>query len=160
MTLSGFSNQNARPRVRIQQLPHALGLPLPAYQTAGAAGCDLAAALSETQPLTIEPNQRALVPTGLVIEMPNGMEAQVRPRSGLAIKHGVTVLNSPGTIDSDYRGELNVILINLGEEAFKIVRGDRIAQLIFASVNRVEFEATTDISETDRGKGGFGSTGT
>lgn len=133
------------------------GAALPAYQTAGAAGADVRACLDK--PLVLEPGQRALVPTGLSFEIPDGYEMQVRPRSGLAAKHGVTVLNSPGTIDSDYRGEVQVILVNLGTERFTISHGDRIAQLVVAPVERVQFRPAQDLSGTARGHGGFGSTG-
>ncbi len=145
--------------VMIVQLPHARGLPLPAYQTQRAAGLDLVAALQEGDPLTIQPGERALVPTGLVMQIPDGHEAQVRPRSGLALRHGVTVLNSPGTIDADYRGEIMVILINHGAEPVDIVRGERIAQLVFAPVTQASFITVKSVSDTARGSGGFGSTG-
>ncbi len=145
--------------VAIKQLEHARGLALPTYQTADAAGCDLAAAVPEDSPLMINPGERLMVPTGLVLELPSGTEAQVRPRSGLALKHGVTVLNSPGTIDADYRGEVCVILINLGNAAFEITRGERVAQLVVAPVNQARFVTTESLSDTDRGSGGFGSTG-
>ncbi len=145
--------------VGIKQLDHAKGLALPAYQTTLAAGCDLAAAVPEGKPLTINPGQRLAVPTGLVLELPPGTEAQVRPRSGLALKHGITVLNSPGTIDADYRGEVAVILINLGDVTFEVERGERIAQMIVAPVTQANFVVSTELSQTDRGAGGFGSTG-
>ena len=145
--------------VRVLRLPHGEGLPLPSYQSAHAAGLDLIAALPEGDPIELEPSDRALVPTGLVIELPDGYEAQVRPRSGLALKHGVTVLNSPGTIDADYRGEVRVLLINLGAETFLIQRGDRIAQLVVSPVTHVEIEAAEELAATERGQGGFGSTG-
>jgi dUTP pyrophosphatase len=145
--------------VRVLRLPHSEGLPLPSYQSAHAAGLDLVAALPEGDPIELEPSDRALVPTGLVIELPDGYEAQVRPRSGLALKHGVTVLNSPGTIDADYRGEVRVLLINLGAETFLIQRGDRIAQLVVSPATRVEIVATEALGDTGRGEGGFGSTG-
>jgi dUTP pyrophosphatase len=145
--------------VRVLRLPHSEGLPLPSYQSAHAAGLDLVAALPEGDPIELEPSDRALVPTGLVIELPDGYEAQVRPRSGLALKHGVTVLNSPGTIDADYRGEVRVLLINLGAETFLIQRGDRIAQLVVSPATRVEIIATEALGVTGRGEGGFGSTG-
>jgi dUTP pyrophosphatase len=131
---------------------------IPEYQTDGASGADIRAAIDAD--MVLQPGQRALVPTGLRLEIPTGLEAQVRPRSGLAAKHGITVLNAPGTVDSDYRGELMVILVNLGTEEFKIRHGDRIAQLVFCPVVRVRFEARHDISESRRGSGGFGSTGT
>ncbi len=144
--------------VPIRRLPHGDGLPLPAYATEASAGLDLLAAVDE--PLTLEPGKRALVPAGIALALPAGTEAQVRPRSGLAMKHGVTVLNSPGTIDADYRGEVGVLLINLGDKAFTIERGQRIAQLVIAPVSRVEWQEQTNLEETDRGAGGFGSTGT
>jgi len=146
-------------RLRVTRLPHAEGLPLPAYQSAAAAGLDLVAALPEAQPLTLAPGARALVPTGLALALPAGFEAQVRPRSGLAARHGVTVLNSPGTIDADYRGEVQVILINLGEAPFTVRRGDRIAQLVVAPVSRVRLVETASLAATARGAGGLGSTG-
>ena len=144
-------------QVRVQVLPEAEGLPLPAYATAGAAGLDLRAALRE--PLTLQPGERALVSTGLRLEIPPGFEGQIRPRSGLALRHGLTLLNSPGTVDSDYRGPVQVVVINLGQEAFTIRRGDRIAQLVIAPVSRAELEIAPSLSETDRGADGFGSTG-
>jgi dUTP pyrophosphatase len=146
-------------KVKIKRLPHAEGLPLPDYQTDHAAGFDLVAALPLDVTITIAPGARALVPTGLIFELPRKMEAQVRPRSGLAIKHGVTVLNSPGTIDADYRGEVSVILINLGTEPFVVARGERIAQMIVAPVERVKLRESKTVSATKRGAGGFGSTG-
>ena len=145
--------------VEVQRLPHAEGLALPAYQSAHAAGLDLLAAVPEGEPLTMQPGQRALVPTGLVIAVPPGHEAQVRPRSGLAFKHGVTVLNSPGTVDADYRGEVSVLLINHGDEPFTIRRGERIAQLVIAAVTQANLVVVASLSPTDRGSGGFGSTG-
>lgn len=145
--------------VEIQRLPHAEGLALPAYQTAHAAGLDLLAAVPGDKPLVIQPGQRALIPTGLMIAVPPGFEAQVRPRSGLALKHGVTVLNSPGTVDADYRGEVSVLLINHGDAPFTIQRGERIAQLVIAAVAQANLVAVTSLSSTDRGSGGFGSTG-
>lgn len=145
--------------VELQQLAHAAGLPLPAYQTADAAGLDLMAAVPDGEPVTLAPSQYALVPTGLAIALPPGHEAQVRPRSGLAAKHGVTVLNSPGTIDADYRGEINVILINHGAAPFVINRGERIAQMVIAPVVQATLVAVAELSATDRGAGGFGSTG-
>jgi dUTP pyrophosphatase len=143
----------------VVRLPHADGLELPAYGTAGSAGMDLRAAVPEDAPVTLAPGQRALVPTGLAIAVPEGHEAQVRPRSGLAIKHGVTCLNTPGTIDSDYRGEVQVILINHGNEAFVVRRGERIAQLVIAAYARLEWEEVESLDDTARGAGGFGSTG-
>jgi dUTP pyrophosphatase len=145
--------------VRIERLPHADGLPLPAYETGGAAGMDLRAALPETAPVTLAPGARALVPTGLKIALEPGFEAQVRPRSGLALKHGLTCLNAPGTIDSDYRGEVGVILINHGQEAFVIRRGERIAQLVIARHEQAVRVEVAALDETARGTGGFGSTG-
>ena len=145
--------------VEVQCLPHTEGLPLPAYQSAHAAGLDLLAAVPESQPLTMQPGQRALVPTGLMIAVPPGHEAQVRPRSGLAFKHGVTVLNSPGTVDADYRGEVSVLLINHGDEPFTIRRGERVAQLVIAAVTQANLVVVASLSSTDRGSGGFGSTG-
>jgi dUTP pyrophosphatase len=146
------------PKVAVRVLPHGEGLPLPQYQSAGAAGADLCAALAADEKIILEPGARHLVPTGLVVQLPDGFEAQVRPRSGIALHRGVTVLNSPGTIDSDYRGEVSVLLINLGDEPFEIVRGARIAQLIVAPVTRANFEVT-ELSQTARGAGGYGSTG-
>ncbi len=146
-------------RIEIRQLPHADGLPLPAYQSAHAAGLDLLAAVPENAPLALASGQYALVPTGLSIALPAGFEAQVRPRSGLAAKHGVTVLNAPGTVDADYRGEIGVLLINHGGEPFTIRRGERIAQMVIASVVRAELVVVAALSQTDRGSGGFGSTG-
>ncbi|CAN5299938.1 dUTP diphosphatase [soil metagenome] len=145
--------------VEIQRLPHAEGLALPAYQSAHAAGLDLLAAIAEDRPLTMAPGQRALVPTGLMIAVPPGHEAQVRPRSGLALKHGVTVLNAPGTVDADYRGEVSVLLINHGDEPFTIRRGERVAQLVIATVTQANLVAVAALPSTDRGSGGFGSTG-
>ena len=145
--------------VEILQLPHGEGLPLPAYQSAHAAGLDLLAAVAEGEVLVLAPGQRALVPTGLSIALPAGYEAQVRPRSGLASKHGVTVLNAPGTIDADYRGEIQVLLINHGDAPFSIRRGERIGQMVVASVVRAELVRSTALSATERGSGGFGSTG-
>ncbi len=145
--------------VRVKRLPHGEGLPLPAYQSAQAAGLDLVAAIPANTRIIIEPGARELVPTGLAIELPGDHEAQVRPRSGLALKHGVTVLNSPGTIDADYRGEISIILINHGAEAFEISRGDRIAQMVIAPVTRARLVEAGDIEASARGAGGFGSTG-
>jgi len=141
--------------VRIRRLPNGEGLPLPAYETAGAAGMDLRAA----EAMTLKPGARCLVPTGLAIALPLGFEAQVRPRSGLAVKHGITVLNAPGTIDSDYRGEVKVPLINHGQEDFVIARGDRIAQMVVAPVTRIGWSEVEDLDETQRSAGGFGSSG-
>jgi dUTP pyrophosphatase len=146
-------------KVDIRQLPHGEGLTLPAYQSAHAAGLDLLAAVPEGAPMVLAPGKHALVPTALTIALPPGFEAQVRPRSGLAAKHGVTVLNAPGTVDADYRGEVGVLLINHGDMPFTIRRGERIAQMVIAAVIRAELVLATALSETDRGSGGFGSTG-
>jgi dUTP pyrophosphatase len=143
--------------VRIRRLAHSEGLPLPAYATDGAAGADLCAAVESE--MIIGPGDRAAVPTGLVVEIPAGYEGQVRPRSGLAIKAGLTIVNAPGTIDSDYRGELKVLMINLGSDPVSIGRGDRIAQLLIAPVTRASFIETEDLTVSERGEGGFGSTG-
>lgn len=145
--------------VRVERLPHAEGLALPAYETTGSAGMDLRAALPEFEPVVLAPGERRLVPTGLKIALEPGYEAQVRPRSGLALKHGVTCLNSPGTIDSDYRGEVGVILINHGQIPFEIQRGERIAQLVIASYAQAVMVEVGALDETTRGAGGFGSTG-
>jgi dUTP pyrophosphatase len=145
--------------VELQRMAHAEGLPLPAYQTAEAAGLDLMAAVPDGEPVALAPGQYALVPTGLAIALPPGHEAQVRPRSGLAAKHGVTVLNSPGTIDADYRGEIKVILINHGQTAFVVKRGERIAQMVIAPMVQAALVPVATLSATDRGAGGFGSTG-
>ena len=146
-------------KVDIRQLPHGEGLALPAYQSAHAAGLDLLAAVPEHEPLMLAPGQYALVPSGLSIALPPGFEAQVRPRSGLASKHGVTVLNAPGTVDADYRGEIGVLLINHGDDSFAIRRGERIAQLVIAAVATAELVVVAQLSATERGGGGFGSTG-
>jgi len=148
------------PLIEIKRLPHGADLQLPAYETAEAAGMDLRAALGADETVTLKPGQRALVPTGLSMAMPAGYEAQIRPRSGLAAKNGITVLNTPGTIDSDYRGELKIILINLGDEDFDITRDMRIAQMIIAPVVQARLQETDSLSDTLRGAGGFGSTGT
>lgn len=142
-------------KVRVLRLPHAAGLPLPVHATAGAAGLDLRSAAD----LTLRPGERALVPTGLAIALPEGFEAQVRPRSGLAVKHGITVLNAPGTIDADYRGEIQVPLINHGQADFVIARGERIAQMIVARVEQVELVEVDGLDDTARGASGFGSSG-
>jgi len=147
------------PRVAVRLLPHGEGLPLPAYHSAGAAGADLCAALAPEEKIILEPGARHLIPTGLVLQLPEGYEGQVRPRSGIALHRGVTVLNTPGTIDSDYRGEVCVLLINLGAEPFEVVRGVRIAQLVVAPVTRVAFVAVAELEATARGAGGYGSTG-
>ncbi|WP_105434654.1 dUTP diphosphatase [Neorhizobium tomejilense] len=147
------------PKLNLVRLPHGAGLDLPAYETAGAAGMDLRAAVEDGTPLTIAPGKRALVPTGFIFEIPEGFEAQVRPRSGLAFKNGITCLNTPGTIDSDYRGEVKVLLINLGDVDFVITRGMRIAQMVIAPVTQARLTEITETSTTARGAGGFGSTG-
>jgi dUTP pyrophosphatase len=147
------------PAIGIVRLPHAEGLALPSYETAGAVGLDLRAAVADDRPLLILPGKRALVPTGLVFEIPEGFEGQVRPRSGLAFNYGITCLNTPGTIDSDYRGELKVLLINLGDDSFVVTRGARIAQIVFAAVARVALVERSLAGGTARGSGGFGSTG-
>ena len=146
-------------RVLLKRLPHAEGLEAPAYATSGAAGLDLRAALPEGSPRTLQPGERAMIPTGFQIALPEGYEAQVRPRSGLAAKQGVTCLNTPGTIDSDYRGEVSVILINLGHAPVEIARGDRIAQMVVAPVSRAALHEVESLDQTARGAGGFGSTG-
>ncbi|MFQ5765179.1 MAG: dUTP diphosphatase [Rhodospirillales bacterium] len=143
--------------VDIQRLPHGADLPVPAPATSMSAGADLVAAVSE--PVVLAPGARALIPTGFAIQLPGGFEAQVRPRSGLAAEHGVTLLNSPGTIDADYRGEIGVVLINLGEEPFHVTRGMRIAQMVIAPVSRAQWREVEGLAETGRGAGGFGSTG-
>jgi dUTP pyrophosphatase len=145
--------------VAVLPLPHFEGLQLPAYETAGSAGMDVRAAVPEGESMVLAPGERAMVPTGLSVAIPQGYEIQVRPRSGLAAKHGLTCLNTPGTIDSDYRGEIKVILVNLGQEAFTIQRGERIAQLVLAPVTRLAWQSVDSLDETERGAGGFGSTG-
>lgn len=145
--------------VQVVRLPAAEGLPLPGYQSIGSAGVDLMAAIEENSVIILEPNAREVVPTGLAFAIPPGYEAQIRPRSGLAMRHGITVLNAPGTIDSDYRGEIGVLLVNLGSEAFQITRGIRIAQAVFAPVSHANFIETDQLNRTGRGSGGFGSTG-
>ncbi|KQW31965.1 deoxyuridine 5'-triphosphate nucleotidohydrolase [Rhizobium sp. Root274] len=147
------------PVLNLKRLPHGEGLDLPAYETRGAAGMDLRAAVVADEPMVLAPGQRALVPTGFIFEIPEGFEAQIRPRSGLAFKNGVTCLNTPGTIDSDYRGEVKVLLINLGDEDFVIERGMRIAQMVIAPVTQARVAEVTETSDTARGAGGFGSTG-
>lgn len=146
--------------VRVLVLPHGRDLPLPAYATAHAAGMDLCAAVDKDAPVTLEPGSHALIPTGLAIALPPGYEAQIRPRSGLAAKHAVTVLNSPGTIDADYRGEIKIILVNLGREPFAVTRGLRIAQMVVAAHATVAWSPAESLDDTARGAGGFGSTGT
>ena len=145
--------------VSIMQLPHGAGLPLPAYQSAQAAGVDLMAAVPADAPVWLAPGAHAAIPTALSLALPGGYEAQVRPRSGLAARHGVTVLNSPGTVDADYRGEIKVLLINLGAAPFLVTRGERIAQMVIAPVTRIDFDLVAELPETARGHGGFGSTG-
>ena len=145
--------------VRIQRLPHSEGLALPAYETSGSAGMDLRAAIAEGETITLQPGARAIIPTGLKIALEPGYEAQIRPRSGLAFKHGVTCINSPGTVDSDYRGEVGVLLINHGQVAFDIKRGERIAQMVIARYEQAELSLVDSLDETLRGEGGFGSTG-
>jgi dUTP pyrophosphatase len=145
--------------VAVKRLPHAAGLPLPRYETAGAAGLDLLAANDEDAPLAIAPRERALVPTGLVLQLPPGYEGQIRPRSGLALRHGVTVLNAPGTIDADFRGEVQILLWNCGQDPFVVTRGLRIAQLVVAPVTTVALVEVSDVQETARSGSGFGSTG-
>ncbi|MET4806710.1 dUTP diphosphatase [Limibacillus sp. MBR-115] len=149
--------QNTKIAVAVQRLPHGEDLPLPAYATSDSAGLDLMAATDE--PLTLQPGERRLIPTGLAMALPTGFEAQVRPRSGLALKQGITVLNSPGTIDADYRGEVGVILINLGQEAFTVERGQRIAQMVVAPVTQLAWQEVRNLEDSARGSGGFGSTG-
>ena len=144
--------------ISITRLPHAKDLALPNYATEHSAGMDLLAAVSETK--TLEPGERLLIPTGLALALPDGYEAQIRPRSGLALKHGITLVNSPGTIDADYRGEVGVIVINHGTESFAIERGMRIAQMVIAPYTRAQFSEVLELPSTDRGTGGFGSTGT
>lgn len=147
------------PTLKLVRLENGIGLNLPCYETSGAAGMDICAAVPESEPVTLRPGERSLIPTGYIFEIPFGFEAQVRPRSGLAIKNGITCLNTPGTIDSDYRGEVKVILINLGQEDFVITRGMRIAQIILAPVTQMSVVEVTSVTETQRGAGGFGSTG-
>ena len=159
MTGKSPRRQAEQPTVGTARLPHARGLALPRYESDGAAGMDLTAALAADQPVRLAPGQRALIPTGLVLELPAGFEAQVRPRSGLALRHGITVLNSPGTIDCDYRGEVQVLLVNLGSAPFLIARGARIAQLVIQRCVRGALIETARIRASKRGAGGFGSTG-
>jgi dUTP pyrophosphatase len=150
----------SRIKINVSRLPHGEGLPLPAYETAGAAGMDLIAAVEEGSGLELSPGTRKLVPTGLIFQLPEGYEGQVRPRSGLAFRNGITVANAPGTIDSDYRGEVQVLLVNLGQDNFTVTRGMRAAQFVVAPVVTAELVETDVINETIRGAGGFGSTGT
>ncbi|APO73210.1 deoxyuridine 5'-triphosphate nucleotidohydrolase [Rhizobium etli 8C-3] len=152
-------HNDIRPQLNLVRLPNGVGLDLPSYETSGAAGMDIRAAVAVNEPMTLAPGNRALVPTGFIFEIPDGYEAQVRPRSGLAFKHGITCLNTPGTIDSDYRGEVKVLLVNLGNEPFEITRGMRIAQVVIAPVTQARVAEVTESSTTARGAGGFGSTG-
>ena len=145
--------------LRVRRLPHFEGLELPAYQTQGSAGMDVRAAVPEDAPVLLAPGQRAMIPTGIAMAVPPGFECQVRPRSGLAVKHGISCVNTPGTIDSDYRGEVHVVLVNLGQEPFEVRRGERIAQLVIARYERVTVAPVDALDDTDRGAGGFGSTG-
>ena len=145
--------------VRIVRLPHGADLPLPAYQSDAAAGLDLVAAVPDDSPIALEPGGRALIPTGIAIAVPPGCEGQIRPRSGLALRYGITVLNAPGTIDADYRGELQVILVNISSETYVIRRGVRIAQIVFAQIQRAVLVESKNLDATKRGGGGFGSTG-
>jgi dUTP pyrophosphatase len=146
-------------QIQMMRLPHGADLPLPSYQSESAAGLDLLAAVAADVPVRIKPGRRALIPTGLAVALPIGTEGQVRPRSGLAARHGVTVLNTPGTIDADYRGEIQVVLVNLGQDSFTVTRGMRIAQLVIAPVLRITIRETGNLDETTRGVAGFGSTG-
>ncbi len=145
--------------LKLKPLPHGRGLPLPAYHSKEAAGADLLAAVREDQPITLAPGEYGLIPAGFAMALPCGHEAQIRPRSGLAFKHGITVLNAPGTIDADYRGEVKVLLVNHGSESFKITRGMRIAQMIIAPVTQVDFTFVEELGDSERGSDGFGSTG-
>jgi len=154
-----MTNTPTRPPLTVKKLDHFDGLELPSYGTALAAGADLRAAVPQDEPITLPPGARALIPTGLAIAIPEGFEAQIRPRSGLALKHGLTVLNSPGTIDADYRGEVKILLINHGNEPFEITRGMRIAQMIVAPIVQVDWVESMELPDSDRGTGGYGSTG-
>jgi dUTP pyrophosphatase len=154
-----FTTRGRQPLIKVKILPHAHGLPLPEYQTPHAAGMDLMAALAQDETIFLPMGERALIPTGLAMELPAGYEAQIRPRSGLALNYGVTVLNSPGTIDADYRGEVKVLLVNLGLDTFTIERGTRIAQLVINQIARAAFAVVTELEDSARGSGGFGSTG-
>lgn len=161
MASSSESNPQSVPSlsVHVKRLPHSEGLAPPRYESALAAGCDIRLAIAEDEPIVLQPGERTLAPTGLAFALPPGWEAQVRPRSGLAAKQGITCLNAPGTIDADYRGEVKVILINHGLETVTFKRGDRIAQIVFAPVYQAAFEEVDTLDETERGEGGFGSTG-
>ncbi|RCS23758.1 dUTP diphosphatase [Phyllobacterium salinisoli] len=158
--MSTISNSDSVPRLGIVRLQHGQGLDLPSYETTGSAGLDLRAAVPEDRQIVLLPGRRALIPTGLIFELPAGYEAQIRPRSGLAFKHGITCLNTPGTIDSDYRGEIKVLLVNLGNDDFRVERGMRIAQAVIAPVAQAIIEERESVGDTARGAGGFGSTGT
>lgn len=153
-------NTNSAPTIKVVRLDHGQDLALPSYETKGSAGMDLRAAVPEGETIRLAIGARMLVPTGLSFEIPQGFEVQIRPRSGLAFKNGITCLNTPGTIDSDYRGEIKILLINLGSEAFEITRGLRVAQMVVAPVVQAQMAEANDLSETERGAGGFGSTGT
>lgn len=157
--MSAIRSNLLGPMLNLKRLSHGEGIDLPAYETRGAAGMDLRAAVAEDAPMTLAPGKRALIPTGFIFEVPEGFEAQIRPRSGLAFKNGITCLNTPGTIDSDYRGEVKVLLINLGDEEFVIERGMRIAQMVIAPVTQARVAEVSETSDTARGAGGFGSTG-
>lgn len=146
--------------VKCTQLPHGADLPLPAYETSGAAGMDLMAAVPAGEDVVLTPGERRLIPTGLSIAVPPGFEAQIRPRSGLALRHGISIVNAPGTVDSDYRGEVSILLINLGHEPFSIKRGERIAQMVVAPFAQAEWQVVAELDDTARGAGGYGSTGT
>ena len=159
MSEKSGTKPSGSPVIGIVRLPHGVGIDLPAYETTGSAGMDLRAAVTDGERLVLKPGKRALVPTGMIFEVPQGFEAQIRPRSGLAFKNGITCLNTPGTIDSDYRGEVQVLLINLGEEKFVIERGMRIAQMVIAPVVQAVVTEAELATTTDRGAGGFGSTG-
>lgn len=157
--MSAIRSDVLGPMLNLKRLSHGEGIDLPAYETRGAAGMDLRAAVAEDAPMALAPGKRALIPTGFIFEIPDGFEAQIRPRSGLAFKNGITCLNTPGTIDSDYRGEVKVLLINLGDEEFVIERGMRIAQMVIAPVTQARVAEVSETSDTARGAGGFGSTG-
>lgn len=158
--MNNCDTKNTAPSINIVRLPHGMDLPLPAYETPGSAGMDLRAAIAQDETKTLAPGERTLISTGLIFEIPQGFEVQIRPRSGLAYKNGITCLNTPGTIDSDYRGEVQILLINLGQEPFNIIRGERVAQMVVAPVVQAQLTESSDLSETERGAGGFGSTGT
>lgn len=147
-------------RIECTQLPHGEGMPLPAYETSGAAGMDLMAATPQGEDIVLAPGERRLIPTGLSIAVPEGYEAQIRPRSGLALRHGISIVNAPGTVDSDYRGEVSILLINLGQAPFTIRRGERVGQMVISAFVQAEWQVVTSLDETARGAGGYGSTGT